>query len=220
MATVTQLAQGSGYNVTTVALANVSVIPGDMLVMFTSSTNGVSNVTNLNGIVLGNQTGVNAASVFWVNQLYGIQTATVTNQTINVNCLAGQMAVILYRVRPDTGNELRLLERQGVSYSTFSTSFATPTVNIQKGGIAIGGAGAYDNTFFTDSGTSGGSWSSVWYEDETLGQDIAVFGQYKIMSADIQNLTYNGSFPISTYRGGYLLSITESGNPYWGVAAT
>lgn len=218
MATVTQLAQGSAYSSTSLSLTNVSVIPGDLLVMFTSSTSNVTSVSNLNGIIMGSFLGLFPISTFAVHNMFGIQTATVTGQTITVNqSPSGNMAAILYRVRPDSGNNLTVTQRQSANYTNVGVDFTTPAINVQQGAIVIGGAGARENTSFLDPDTAGGAWSSLFYEDETLGTDMAVFGQYKIPSVNVSNLTYNGTLGIPAYRAGFVLEILETRSPYWGI---
>jgi hypothetical protein len=222
MATVTQLSSGSISSGTAVNLTGVSVIPGDLLVLFMSSVSslGVSSISNLGNIQISNNLGLVNTGPFpdlRGDNWYAIQTATVTGQTITVNFSSSAPSVaIAFRVRPDEGNQLVVRQRRTKSSNTSSTVFSTPTINAQQGSIVIGGCAVHDNTFFTDTDTSGGSWSSVFYVQSTASTDIAVFGQTKIMNAQ-SNIAYNGSFPSTEHAVGYILEVVEQGIPYWGV---
>ena len=146
-----------------------------------------------------------------------IQTNTVASQTINVNfSYSANSAVILYRIRPDTSKQLIVKQRRNNTSTT--TSFTTGSAVFQQTDIAIGGCAVADNTYFTDTGTTGGSWSAVFYQEQISGTDIAVFGQTKIMNAQ-GSLPYNGFFVSSGIESaaGYLLVVTEQGKPYWGM---
>lgn len=224
MATVTQLSSGSISTGTSINLTGVSVEPGDMLVLFvaTYSTFGVTGISNLGNVLLSNNLGlVNTASFPDIrsDNYYSLQTATVTSQTITVDLSSSAAgAAILFRVRPDFGNQLVFRQRSTQASNTLSSSFATPAINVQEGSIVVGGCVVADDTTFTDTGTSGGSWSSVFSALNSVGTyDLAAFGQTKIMNAAVSSLSYNGTFPASEYAVGYIIEIIECGLPYVGM---
>lgn len=224
MATVTQLSSGNISSGTTLNLTGVSVEPGDMLYLFTCSysLNGFSSVTNLGDVVLGNLTAYKNTGPFpntWTENLYGLQTHTVSSQTITLNFSSSAAgAAILFRIRPDFGNGLTHRQRAINFSSTASTTRSSPSINVQETSIVIGACGVADDTFFTDTGTTGGSWSSVFYAFNNVGiYDIACFGQTKIMNAPSSSISYGGTFPASEYATVFIAEVIESGLPRVGM---
>lgn len=224
MATVTQLASGQISSGGTITLTGVSCDKNDLFVVFSSSysSTGISTIGgNYDFDYLSGSPIVGNSPDLWVEVAYGIQQGPRSNNMTLSYSSSAPAAGILFRVRPDSGKSILTVSGVRDLAGTASTSRSITTVAyVAPTSILIGGYSVGDDTYFTDTDTTNGSWSSVFYIASTAGNDLAVFGQSKIVTA-AGSQTYGGTWANlqSEYAGGHLLLFYEVEDPHWGMRA-
>jgi hypothetical protein len=223
MATITNLTSAQKAIGTSLNVAGVTVQKYDYLFMFIANyASTLDSFSNLNGITFPGEQLTTAASTPNLNgyAYFGEQTQTVTNQTITLNFSGSNpTAVIIFRVRPDEGSRILAKSLNVLSSQPISASFSlSTTLQVTSDSIIVGGCAVADDTTFTDSDTTNGSWSSVYSQFSTAGADLGVFGQTKVVTGDGQQ-TWNGTWATgqSEWASGYVFNVYEVEFPRWGV---
>lgn len=133
--------------------------------------------------------------------------------------VARPMAAVLWKIVPDAGKFIRPVKGSSATGSGTTASYAD-FGGLEKTNIIFGATAVADDNYFTDSDTTDGTWSSVYYQTSTAAaDDLAICSQYKIVTGSATQ-TYNGTFVAGTEFftiGGMVFAETES--PYWGIRA-
>lgn len=223
MATVTQLSSAAISTGTSLTFTGVSCIPDDVLI-FISSSYSTFGFAGTSGYPMGSFSSNVITGSFpdlWGETGFGFQDTALTGNFVISFSSSAPAAGILFRIRPDAGKKLHYSGRYSDLQNAASTSRSiTTTLYVAPGAILVGGYGVADDTYFQDTDTTNGSWSSVFYIPSTAGNDLAAFGQSKITTADGAQ-TYGGTFvnAQAEYGVGFLYVFFEYEIPYWGMRA-
>ena len=229
MATITQVASGSVSNSSAITLSNISYQPRDAFVLVSSSYSiAQGSAVFSNGQTLPFLTGntITTTNPDLTGRYYQNteMTGSLTNGTLTWTQSGTESAcVILFRIRPDPFKKIvsRSVVRDDDSGTTGSISTIVDPLQVVEGSILVGAGAVADDTYFTDSDTLNGSWSSSFIKTNTTGDDIGVFGQTKITSGGTGTQTLNGTWANSGTETAVLFLglYYEIDDPYWGMAA-
>jgi hypothetical protein len=229
MATITQLASAATGGATSLTFTGVTFQPKDALVLIvaTYATSPSTTPSCSNGEPIGYVSGrTNTGSSPDLSSIYfdntGVATS-LTGGTLTWTISPSSEAVgVLWRIRPEVGSII--VRRSTVATTTSGTTGSITTSSsapATPGAIIVGGGGVADNTYFVDTDTTRGSWSSVFQITNTTNDDIGAFSQTKITSGGTGTQTYNGTWDNSGNEDACLFASIyyEIALPYWGINA-
>lgn len=226
MATITQLSSASSGNASLIVLTGINTQPNDCLIV-ASAQYGLPDVNLLlsNGESIGlkaSNQNTSPSPDLWgaVYDNSGLAN-TLSGGTLTwTQSGTSEAAVIVWRVRPDVG---KVIVRQTIittqSTGTSATITTSPARPVVPDSIVLGAGAVADDTYFTDSDTLNGSWSSVFRIANTSGDDVGVFSQIKQTSGGTGSQTYNGTWATTSSESSCLFAIVyyEVELPYWGI---